>query len=227
MIRYTRKFKFGDYGSDVEGVARALCRAKAGPPLMIFNALPPKIRRTWGRRKQAWLVKFKRRKGLPGTPVYGQRTHTLLSPYFDSKARHLMRIWQEPVKMVEPRQGWHSLHRSLWESYSIGRNAGLSDYGTFRAGATLPGGGKSDHAYHPSFAFDLGFFPAIGFQHEAARRYFYEVTRRNETSYVILGTKIWSRGRGLHAYTSGGHENHVHVSGLHESWLRELANVAA
>lgn len=33
--------------------------------------------------------------------------------------------------------------------------------------------------------------------------------------YVILGDKIWSTERGLHAYTAGGHESHVHVSGAH------------
>jgi hypothetical protein len=224
MVRYTRKFEYGDYGSDVEGVARALCRAGAGPPLVILNAVPLKMRRTWGRRKQAWLVKFKRRMGIPATPVYGVRSHNLLSPYFDARARNLMNTWQEPVKLVQPKQGFASLHRSLWESYSIGRGKfGLSDLGTYNGASTLPSGSKSDHAYYPAYAFDLGVSPATGFEHPAGRRFFYEVTRRPETSYVILGNKIWSLGRGLNSYSYGGHENHVHVSGLHESYLRELA----
>jgi hypothetical protein len=51
QVLYTRRFQYGDKGTDVEGVARALCRAKVGIPIAVFNALPVRIRRTWGGRK--------------------------------------------------------------------------------------------------------------------------------------------------------------------------------
>src|SRR5574341_256582 len=100
--RYTRKFALGDYGPDIEGVARALCHAHAGPPLAVFNTLPLRVRRTWGRQKQAWLVKFKRRHELPGSPLYGERTHRALAPHFDSRARWLMRKWEPLPERCHP-----------------------------------------------------------------------------------------------------------------------------
>lgn len=122
----------------------------------------------------------------------------------------------EPGQLIEPNQGFDSLHPSLHEAYSLGRTMGLSDLGTHNPASTLPGGGKSDHAFFPAWAFDLGVEPDTGFANPVGRAFFEEMVERPGVGYVILGDKIWSRSRGLHAYTAGGHLNHVHVSGIRE-----------
>lgn len=115
--------------------------------------------------------------------------------------------------LIEPRQGFDSLMRSGWAAYTLARRLGLRDSGTHNPVATLPGGGKSDHAYQPARAFDVS-LTATGTRERA--RYFYRLMReRPETEYVIFETKIWSREKGEHAYTAGGHDTHVHVSLRH------------
>jgi hypothetical protein len=89
---------------------------------------------------------------------------------------------------------------------------GLSDLGTYNPASTLPGGGKSDHAHYPARAFDLGIEPDTGWNNLTARAFFNQMVDHPAVEYVILGDKIWSRSRGLHEYTAGGHLNHLHVS---------------
>jgi hypothetical protein len=220
-VRYTRRFHPYDSGPDVEAVGRALCRAGVGIPFLVYAALPLRVRRTWGPRKQDWLRRFKKKRGLPVDAIYGPKVHVALSPFFDARGRSLMQRWEEPVKIVEPRQGRSSLVSTLWEAYSIGRTLGLSDLGTYNGASRLPSGTRSDHAYWPAYAYDLGVSPTVGYAHPVGKRYFKAMTERPEIEYVILGDRIWSRGKGLHAYTSGGHENHVHVSGRH-SWYDKI-----
>ena len=115
--------------------------------------------------------------------------------------------------LIKPRQGFDSLRRDGWNLYSLGRRLGLSDLGTHNPASTLPGGGKSDHAYRPARAFDLGLTKA-GTRERARSRHRHCKTRP-EVEYVIFERKIWSRSRGEHEYTAGGHDTHVHVSLLH------------
>jgi hypothetical protein len=49
-----------------------------------------------------------------------------------------------------------SLQPSLHLAYSMGIKRSFTDLGTYNPKSTLPGGGKSDHAYYPAWAFDLG-----------------------------------------------------------------------
>lgn len=116
--------------------------------------------------------------------------------------------------MIEPRQGWSSLDPSLHGLFSLGRTMGLSDLGTYNPSSRLPGGGVSDHARSPALAFDLGVTPAVGMAHPLGRTFFEAMVGRPEVNYVILGDTIWSRDKGRHRYTAGGHLNHVHVSGV-------------
>lgn len=95
-VRYTREFKYGDRGSDVEGVGRALCHARVFIPLIVFNRLPRIVRRTWGRRKQKALKQFKKTHKLRADFHYGPKAHAALSKHFDAKARKLMRDWEAP-----------------------------------------------------------------------------------------------------------------------------------
>lgn len=217
MIPFKRKLKKGNKGQDVEAVGRALCKANASfMSIMVFSALPKRIRRTYGFKKMAAMRKFQKRHKLPVTGVYNLETHKKLVRYFDLYAAHLYKGYSPPPpppKLVKPRQGFSSLDKSLWEAYSLGRGMGMSDLGTYNPSSRLPGGGPSDHAVYPAMAFDLGISPTIGYNHPTARKYFNAMIGRPEIEYIILGNKIWSRGRGLHSYYSGGHENHIHVSG--------------
>jgi len=109
-------------------------------------------------------------------------------------------------------EGPSSLEPSLWGAYNYALSLGFTNLGTYNSASRLPSGGISDHAVWPARAFDLGGFSG-GWSNPKARRMFWYMTRLPSVEYVILGDKIWSRSRGLHAYTAGGHESHIHVSG--------------
>lgn len=157
---------------------------------------------------------FQRLKGLHATGVFNQETLDELWCYMDAYARWKYRLFRPPIRLVEPRQGWKSLDRSLWEAYSIGRNMGMPDLGTYNPMSRLPSGARSDHAVYPAMAFDLGVSPANGYANPTGKAFFQRMVGREEVEYVILGNKIWSRTRGLHTYYGGGHDNHCHVSGI-------------
>jgi hypothetical protein len=121
------------------------------------------------------------------------------------------------TSFVEP--GPRSLRADLHDEYAYARATlpGWYDAGTYNPLATLPGGGPSDHSVYPARAFDAGFKPAIGWLNLRARRVFNWLTSRPDINYVILGDRIWSRARGLHAYTdapASDHAGHIHASGL-------------
>jgi hypothetical protein len=221
-VRYTRRLSPGDTGPDVEAVGRALCRAGFGVKLSAYNALPARVRRTWGWRKRRWLRAFKRAHKLPPDAVYGKGAHAALSPHFDAYGRSLMASYKPPVKLVEPRQGWGSLDRSLWELYSIAIGTyGMSDLGTYNSASRLPGGGISDHAKGPpALAFDVGIDPDVGMADPEGRAFFNLCARDRRVEYAILGDRIGSFRYGTRPYTSGGHLNHVHVSGRHSRLVR-------
>lgn len=119
--------------------------------------------------------------------------------------------------LTEPRQGFKSLTRELWPAYTLARRLGMPDLGTHNPSSTLPGGGKSDHAYSPARAFDVGLAKARGGEtgREVTRWFFRRMIGRPEVEYVIFEQKIWSQSNGLRTYTAGGHETHVHVSARH------------
>lgn len=106
-----------------------------------------------------------------------------------------------------------SLHPSLWAAYADALTTpGLFSLGTYNPDSRLPSGLPSDHAVYPAYAFDIGFDPDTGWNHPVARPYAERTARRFEVEYVILGNRIHIDGV-WRAYTSGGHYNHVHVSG--------------
>lgn len=116
--------------------------------------------------------------------------------------------------LIKPNQGWSSLHKSLWEAYSNGRRRGLTDLGTYNPDSRLPSGAPSDHAVLPAYAFDLGIEPDTGWANLKARAYAIWTAGRPEVEYTILGNRIWrGRFKVWGTYYSGGHLNHVHVSG--------------
>jgi len=159
---------------------------------------------------------FQRFNDIKPTGNFGQATLDAMWPYADAYSRWVYRLWSAPdpkPELIEPNQGWASLQKDLWEPYSRGRHLGFSDLGTYNPASRLPSGAPSDHAVYPARAYDLGISPATGYRNEKAKAYFWDLVEEPEIEYVILGDKIWSRSRGFHSYTGGGHDNHIHVSG--------------
>lgn len=128
--------------------------------------------------------------------------------------------------LVEPRQGWGSLHPKLHLPYSMGRVRGFTDLGTY---VNKP---NSDHAGHPpgimpSWAFDLGRkdrFLFKGWGYLKARRLaklYWKYHRQLDIDYVILGRRIISRSK-PYWHPLGGtdtsHMFHIHVSGYDPDW---------
>ena len=131
----------------------------------------------------------------------------------------LARYRKKHGQFVEPRQGWDSLHKSLWLAYSMGRWRGFTDLGTY---VDKPG----DHGIGPPcYAFDLGrqdrfFFKGWGYlkARRLAKLYVAEHDALH-INYVILGRRIWSRNKPYwHPLTTGdtSHDFHIHVSGVHD-----------
>lgn len=135
-------------------------------------------------------------------------------------AELLARYEKKHGHFVEPRQGFDSLHESLYLAYSLGRVRGFLDLGTY---VDKPG----DHGGHPqghppAWAFDLGrsnrFFMR-GWQYLTARRLaklYWKHHLALNIEYVILGLRVISRARPTwHPLTTGdtSHLFHIHVSG--------------
>ncbi len=214
-VRFTRVLSEGDSGVDVEAVGRAMCAAGVLLPISVFQALPKALRQRYGSRKVDACRKLEQRFGLKRDGIYGKSVHEKLAKFFDGRAESLMLAYEPPPPpLIAPRQGSSSLHSSLHQAFSLCRNMGLSDLGTYNPASRLPSGGLSDHAVYPARAFDCGIWPQTGMDNPTGRSAFYAMVGRPEVEYAILGDRIWtSDGRGVHAYGSGGHENHLHTSG--------------
>lgn len=206
-------------GRDVVAVKRGLNKVERD----FFPRPEPGFDHVFNQKTADAVKTFQRINDIDATGHFGQASLDALWPYMDAYARLMYRTYVPPKPkpvpppLVEPKQGWASLHPSLHAAYSIGRTLGFSDLGTYNPASRLPSGAPSDHAVSPALAFDLGIDPDTGYDHDAARAYFHTLIGRPEIGYVILGERIWSRVRaseGVRRYTAGGHENHVHVSGL-------------
>lgn len=214
----TRALRAGTTGLDVEGSRRALIRYLQTGTLAQFTAKPAAERQTM----DEWAVKHlelaQQKAGLPVDRVLGPKVEGALraAGAFDAFADSLLiqhaHAQAEPP-LVKPRQGWESLHKSLWPIFSYGRHAGLSDLGTYNPASRLPSGRPSDHAVLPAYACDLGIDPDTGWNHPAGRATFMKAMSDPAVEYVILGNRIGFRSTGqIRTYTSGGHLNHLHIS---------------
>lgn len=218
MDPFPRTLKLGSRGPDVEAAKRAVYRLLGTGELTKLARKRPADRRVFGPFFRTHVKTAQRKLGIPQTGTIGPLTAKALAPHLDAYARSL--LVPEKPKRVEPYQGWGSLDPDLWDAFSVCRNLGLVDgpgtaSGTYNPASRLPGGGLSDHARRPALAFDLDTDPdgPAGWDSPRAQRAFREMMGRPDVEYVILGDKIWSRRGGLRAYTSGGHLNHIHVSG--------------
>ena len=234
-LQFHRKLQVTDpltVGYDVEATKRAVYRLlDNGPKWIGFVGQSPKIKKTFGKvfAKDLALAQVKLTAGkTPG--VLDAETLRALEDAgaFDAQARALWVLQygpEPPTPLIEPKQGFGSLDRSLWRAYTTGRLEGFVDLGTYNPASVLPGSGAaSDHATSrldgkiepPAVAFDMGFSPQTGWANLQARAFFAEMEKLIGivVNYVILGDKIHSVSDGLHAYTSGGHDGHVHTSGF-------------
>jgi len=227
MAKLTRDLKLGMKGLDVEASKRSIYRYLGKVVKGAYWAKYIKESSTtklfFGPLYRHDLIKAQKLLAIKRDRlgVFGQHTLDALEKVgaVDSVAEKLFEYAAKPKpqlpKLVEPKQGWNSLHHELWDEYSLGRNMGMADLGTYNPSSRLPSGKPSDHAVYPAWAFDLGVSPATGYNNPVGRKFFDMMAGRPGINYVILSPKIWSVSQGLHAYTGGDHYNHCHVSGLH------------
>ena len=207
-MQFIRELRRGMRGPDVLAVKRALRKAGFRKGL----TLNP----TFGTALERQIKAFQHKHGLKPDGVYGPSTHKALAKYFDRYGKLLYKRTPKPPALVEPNQGWSSLSKTLWQAYSLCRNSGSSfiDLGTYNPASRLPSGAPSDHAVYPAMAFDIGIEPDTGWNNLKARALAMRLVRLPEVEYVILGNRIWTDWRKFWgSYTSGGHQNHIHVSG--------------
>lgn len=231
----TRTLGLNASGKDVDGVKRTVYRAldqqDGGHRLRDHHNNRLVVRQRYGPFFALDVNRLKKQMGWKPNGKVEPSFFTAMAKkgYPDALAIDLLNQYQDehkppppPPKYVEPKQGFGSLVRDLWEAYTLGRNAGLTDLGTYNPSSRLPSGGPSDHATsrkdgrigEPACAFDLGFSPATGWDNPKARAFFHQMAGRPEVHYVILGNRIWSVEKGLHFYeNSWDHAGHVHTSG--------------
>lgn len=207
-------------GEDVHAHKRAVFRLLGDGRLARLMTKSTLVQETFGEGFKQEVALAQRTLGITVSGIIAQRTHDALWPYFDARAKELMLEYlesQAPPELIEPHQGFESLHVSLHELFSVGRRMGLSDLGTHNPNSTLPGSGApSDHAVFPAMAFDLGVEPDTGYANPTGRKFFDICRADKRVEYVILGDRISNKkieGGKVRRYGSGGHLNHVHVSG--------------
>ncbi len=213
-MKLKRPLRGSETGADVRMVQRALNKASRAstpsrPTIIATNGI-------YDATTQLRMAAFRRAHSLNPGKHFDQEALDALWPYFDAYGRMRYRLYKPPVPepvLVEPKQGFESLTKDLWEPFSRGRKLGFSDLGTYNPRSRLPSGAPSDHAVYPARAYDLGISPATGYSNPKARAYFNDLMGEPQIEYVILGNKIWSRTRGLHSYGGGDHYGHIHVSG--------------
>lgn len=224
-VRYTRRLREGDEGVDVEGVGRALARAGYLSGLAAFMAKAPGFRRSYNASKAKAVRLLQHDNDLPATGVYNLVTHKALRRTrakanakewaFDLKAKALMDAYVKepaPPKLVEPNQGWDSLHKSLWRAYAVARaEPWATDLGTYNPASRLPSGAPSDHAVLPAMAFDIGGFTG-GSSNAKAVALFHKLRVLPDVEYVLLG-RLYGTNTGVRPFYGGGHDTHIHVSG--------------
>jgi hypothetical protein len=152
-MSFTRTLKRGNRGKDVEAAKRGVYRFLGTGELTSLSKQPEFVRQFYGPFFVQHVKKAQKKLGLPQTGVFGPATQKKIMPYLDDYAKSLLRPKAAPKpKLVAPNQGYGSLTSRLWEAYSLGRNMGMSDLGTYNPASRLPSGRRSDHAYLPAKA---------------------------------------------------------------------------
>jgi hypothetical protein len=127
---------------------------------------------------------------------------------------------KEHGDLVKPRQGWDSLCDELHLVYSMFRQRGYTDLGTY-VDKPLDHGGTPWHRGKPAWAFDVGRSPSTFWyrtwgqvQAWAFCRFVIKNHKALNVEYLIFRDRIWSRDNGWRPYTRDrSHFYHIHVSG--------------
>lgn len=230
--KFTRVLHRNDVGSDVEGVSRAYIRAGYWPTkITVFEQLPLPTRRTFDLERERAQKRLEKELSAPIDGIYGRPAFEVLKDAnaFDAKACRLLDQWKpDPPPLIAPKQGFDSLHKSMWRIYSDCIRLGGFDLGTYNPASRLPSGKISDHATsvdfatqpsRPAKAIDFGIDPDTGWNNVVGRAIFNRAMADPDVvEYVILGDKIGFPSSGkIEKYTAGGHMNHVHISGHRKS----------
>lgn len=154
-VRYTRQFRLGNKGPDVEGVGRALARYHH--KLVLFMAQPRWMRQRWGTRKQKQLQEFKRKHKLKPDYIYGPRAHAALSRYFDAKARSLMEAYHPPPP--EAQQHWLRLMAAMKALHNNSRGYVYGGGHGSPLSSLDPSDGYDCSSSTSKVLFDAGMFP--------------------------------------------------------------------
>jgi hypothetical protein len=105
---FTRKLAPGDpteRGIDIEGIGRALARAKVGyVDLEVFNKMPVRWRRAYGARKIEAVNVIRKREGRTRNGVYDRGVHGVLidAGAFDARATNMMIQYEPPMAYCYP-----------------------------------------------------------------------------------------------------------------------------
>lgn len=225
--RFTRILKRGDRGTDVEAISRAFIRAKLWPGVTLaeFAKKPPAERQHFDAARATCQRRLEKQIGTDPDGIYARFAHEELErrEAFDAKSRLALKRWRPaPPPLIEPKQGFDSLHLSMHRVYTMGISLGFIDLGTYNPRSILGSGNLSDHASsvdcatspsRPAKAIDFGIDPDTGWENLRARAFVLATYELPELEYAILGDKICFREGGIKPYTAGGHLNHIHMSG--------------
>lgn len=98
-VPFHRPLHEGDYGLDVEGISRALCKSGFFVPIRVFQSMPEHWRRTYGSRRITAVNKLRKAEGWKQTGVYNEACQFVLSDggYFDSRALYLLGQYKPPL----------------------------------------------------------------------------------------------------------------------------------
>jgi len=118
----TRVLRTGCVGKDVEGFTRGMIRyLDSGSAWKSFTVALPVVRRYWGPGKTTLAKQCAAKAGLPQYGIAGPALEDALrdAGAFDATANYLMYQYaqEQKPKLVEPLQGFSSLHPSLWGAY--------------------------------------------------------------------------------------------------------------
>lgn len=116
-----------EFGLDVEGIGRALCRAQVGyVSLKVFQSMPVRWRRTYGARKQAAVNVIRKREHRTQNRIYDRGVHGVLIDMgaFDANATNKMIQYEPPLALCypHPKGSTSSICQGLHETGGIPGN---------------------------------------------------------------------------------------------------------
>jgi hypothetical protein len=228
---FTRILKPGDpieRGIDIEGIGRALCRAKIGyVSLNVFTAMPATWRRSYGSRKIEAVNVIRKREGRTRNGIYDQGVHGVLIDMgaFDARAVNMMYEYEPPLAYCYPiakaRQSW--VCQSLHETSGIPGNWAID----FCVPEIVGGNGAPVLAVQDAFFYRYGGKAPTGDVPDPSGAYGWSVYYQTRGGVIYYTTHLGQRvmfaaGQRIKAGTIVGYigdqwyrPDHAHVGATH------------